>query len=77
MFESEFFGYEKGAFSGADVKGKKGKLELAHGGTLFMDEIGDLPLDMQVKLLRVLQDKTYYRVGGTANSGVQNHCCYK
>ncbi|MFF3021501.1 sigma-54 interaction domain-containing protein [Gottfriedia sp. NPDC057948] len=65
LFESEFFGYEKGAFSGADVKGKKGKLELAHGGTLFLDEIGDLPLDMQVKLLRVLQDKTYYRVGGT------------
>ncbi|ODG89807.1 MULTISPECIES: sigma 54-interacting transcriptional regulator [Bacillaceae] len=65
LFESEFFGYEKGAFSGADVKGKKGKLELANGGTLFLDEIGDLPLDMQVKLLRVLQDKTYYRVGGT------------
>jgi PAS domain S-box-containing protein len=65
LFESEFFGYEKGAFSGADAKGKKGKLELAHGGTLFLDEIGDLPLDMQVKLLRVLQDKTYYRVAGT------------
>ncbi|PGL69802.1 sigma 54-interacting transcriptional regulator [Bacillus sp. AFS055030] len=65
LFESEFFGYEKGAFSGADVKGKKGKLELAYGGTLFLDEIGDLPLDMQVKLLRVLQDKTFYRVGGT------------
>lgn len=65
LFESEFFGYEKGAFSGADAKGKKGKLELAQGGTLFLDEIGDLPLDMQVKLLRVLQDKTYYRVGGT------------
>ncbi len=64
LFESEFFGYEKGAFSGADAKGKKGKLELAQGGTLFLDEIGDLPLDMQVKLLRVLQDKTYYRVGG-------------
>ncbi|WP_163103028.1 sigma-54 interaction domain-containing protein [Peribacillus alkalitolerans] len=65
LFESEFFGYEKGAFSGADAKGKPGKLELANGGTLFLDEIGDLPLDMQVKLLRVLQDKTYYRVGGT------------
>ncbi|WP_088013070.1 sigma-54 interaction domain-containing protein [Gottfriedia acidiceleris] len=65
LFESEFFGYEKGAFSGADAKGKKGKIELAQGGTLFLDEIGDLPLDMQVKLLRVLQDKTYYRVGGT------------
>ncbi|WP_235822136.1 sigma-54 interaction domain-containing protein [Gottfriedia luciferensis] len=65
LFESEFFGYDKGAFSGADTKGKKGKLEVANGGTLFLDEIGDLPLDMQVKLLRVLQDKTYYRVGGT------------
>ncbi|WP_108669246.1 sigma 54-interacting transcriptional regulator [Peribacillus acanthi] len=65
LFESEFFGYEKGAFSGADVKGKPGKIELANGGTLFLDEIADLPLDMQVKLLRVLQDKTYYRVGGT------------
>ncbi|MBP0725769.1 sigma 54-interacting transcriptional regulator [Bacillus sp. RG28] len=65
LFESEFFGYEKGAFSGANAKGKEGKLESANGGTLFLDEIGDLPLDMQVKLLRVLQDKTYYRVGGT------------
>jgi PAS domain S-box-containing protein len=65
LFESEFFGYEKGAFSGANANGKEGKLESANGGTLFLDEIGDLPLDMQVKLLRVLQDKTYYRVGGT------------
>lgn len=65
LFESELFGYERGAFSGADTRGKMGKIELARGGTLFLDEIGDMPLDMQVKLLRVLQDKTYFAVGGT------------
>jgi DNA-binding NtrC family response regulator len=65
LFESELFGYEKGAFTGADAKGKPGKLELARGGTLFLDEIGDMPLDFQPKLLRVLQEKEYYRVGGT------------
>lgn len=65
LFESELFGYEKGAFSGADQKGKKGMIELARGGTLFLDEIGEMPLDMQVKLLRVLQEKKYYPVGGT------------
>lgn len=65
LFESELFGYEKGAFSGADHKGKKGMIELARGGTLFLDEIGEMPLDMQVKLLRVLQEKAYYPVGGT------------
>ena len=64
LFESELFGYERGAFSGADYKGKKGKIELAKGGTLFLDEIGEMPLDMQVKLLRVLQERKYYRVGG-------------
>lgn len=64
LFESEFFGYERGAFSGADQKGKKGKIELAKGGTLFLDEIGELPLEMQVKLLRVLQERKFYRVGG-------------
>ncbi|MCP3739430.1 sigma 54-interacting transcriptional regulator [Rossellomorea sp. BNER] len=64
LFESELFGYERGAFSGADQKGKKGKVELAKGGTLFLDEIGEMPLEMQVKLLRVLQDRKYYRVGG-------------
>ncbi|MCV5432782.1 sigma 54-interacting transcriptional regulator, partial [Escherichia coli] len=57
-------GYERGAFSGANSKGKKGKIELAQGGTLFLDEIGEMPLDMQVKLLRVLQERKYYRVGG-------------
>ncbi|MGM7719304.1 sigma-54 interaction domain-containing protein [Metabacillus sp. Hm71] len=64
LFESELFGYERGAFSGADSKGKKGKIELAKGGTLFLDEVGEMPLDMQVKLLRVLQERKYYRVGG-------------
>ncbi|RPF52184.1 sigma-54 interaction domain-containing protein [Aquisalibacillus elongatus] len=65
LFESEMFGYEKGAFSGADQKGKKGKVELAKGGTLFLDEIGEMPLDMQVKMLRLLQERKFYRVGGT------------
>lgn len=64
LFESELFGYERGAFSGADSKGKKGKVEMAKGGTLFLDEVGEMPLDMQVKLLRVLQERKYYRVGG-------------
>jgi PAS domain S-box-containing protein len=65
LFESELFGYEKGAFSGADSRGRKGKIEMAQGGTLFLDEVGELPLDVQVKLLRFLQEGTYYRVGGT------------
>ncbi len=65
LFESELFGYVKGAFSGADQRGKKGKVEMANGGTLFLDEIGELPLDMQVKLLRLLQEKKYFAVGGT------------
>lgn len=65
LFESEIFGYEKGAFSGADQKGKKGKIELAKGGTLFLDEIGEMPLEMQVKLLRLLQERKFYPVGGT------------
>lgn len=64
LFESEIFGYEKGAFTGASASGSKGKLELAQGGTIFFDEIGDLPLDMQPKLLRVLQEKEFYRVQG-------------
>ena len=64
LFESELFGYEGGAFSGADPKGKKGKFELAGNGTLFLDEIAEMPLDMQVKLLRVLQEKSFFRIGG-------------
>ncbi|MFA8433322.1 MAG: sigma-54-dependent transcriptional regulator [Marinifilaceae bacterium] len=65
LFESELFGYEEGAFTGARKEGKPGKLELAQGGTLFLDEIGEMPLDMQPKLLRVLQQKEMYRVGGS------------
>jgi len=64
LIESELFGYEKGSFTGASPKGKPGKFERANGGTIFLDEIGDLPLHMQVKLLRVLQDKEVFRVGG-------------
>ncbi len=64
LFETELFGYEAGAFSGAKSSGQKGKLELAQGGTLFLDEIGDVPLEMQPKLLRVLQEHEFYRVGG-------------
>ena len=64
LFESELFGYESGAYTGAAKGGKAGKLELANGGTLFLDEVGELPLDMQVKLLRALQEKEIYRIGG-------------
>jgi two-component system response regulator AtoC len=64
LIESELFGYEKGAFTGA-VKRKPGRFELAHTGTIFLDEIGDLPLATQSKLLRVIQEKSFDRVGGT------------
>lgn len=64
LFESELFGYQPGAFTGADRKGKPGLFETADSGTLFLDEIGELPKEMQVKLLRVLQDKSFYRIGG-------------
>ncbi len=65
LMESEFFGYEKGAFTGADAKGKKGLFEAADNGVIFLDEVGELPLDMQAKLLRVIQDGEFIRVGGT------------
>lgn len=64
LMESEFFGYEPGSFTGALKNGKKGIFELAHGGTLFLDEIGDISQEMQTKLLKVIQDKKFHRVGG-------------
>lgn len=64
LLESELFGYEKGAFTGASDKGKIGKFELANGGTIFLDEIGDMPLHLQVKILHVLQNMRFERVGG-------------
>ncbi|KKM10148.1 hypothetical protein SY88_15395 [Clostridiales bacterium PH28_bin88] len=65
LLESELFGYEEGAFTGASKKGRAGKFELAEGGTIFLDEIGDMPLEMQAKLLRVLQEKEIDRIGGS------------
>ena len=71
LLESELFGHERGAFTGADRQ-KKGRFEQASGGTLLLDEIGELPLGMQAKLLRVLQDGTFERVGGT--EAIQADC---
>jgi len=64
MFESELFGYDKGSFTGADASGKIGKIKLAENGSLFLDEITEISMDMQTKLLRVIQEKEYYKVGG-------------
>ena len=64
LLESELFGYEKGAFTGAHAKGKRGTLEVANNGTVLLDEIGDLPYNLQVKLLKFIESKEIYRVGG-------------
>lgn len=70
LLESELFGYERGAFTGASEKGKAGFVELADKGTLFLDEISEMPLPLQAKLLKVIQDKTVTRVGGTKEKKV-------
>lgn len=70
LLESELFGYEEGAFTGAKKGGKPGKFELADKGTIFLDEIGDLPLALQAKLLRVLEEKCFDRIGGTKSLSV-------
>jgi len=71
LIESELFGYEKGAFSGANISGKKGLIEEAEHGTLFLDEVGDLSLEAQAKLLRFLEEGEFYRIGGTKKLQVQ------
>lgn len=68
LIESELFGYEEGSFTGAVRGGRPGKFQLAHGGTIFLDEIGDMPLHLQPKLLRVLQEKTVERIGSHKSS---------
>ncbi len=69
LFESEFFGHEKGAFTGADNQ-KRGKLEMAQEGTIFLDEIGDLPMESQAKILRCIEDKSFQRLGSTETQSV-------
>jgi transcriptional regulator with PAS, ATPase and Fis domain len=75
LVESELFGYEAGSFTGADRKGRPGKFELADKGTIFLDEIGDMPLDVQSKMLRVLQDRVVERVGGARAIRVDFRLC--
>ena len=65
LFSAELFGYDRGAFTGANLQGKEGKLDIARGGILFLDEIAEISPDLQVKFLRVLQERNFYRVGGT------------
>jgi transcriptional regulator with PAS, ATPase and Fis domain len=75
LVESELFGYEAGSFTGADRKGRAGKFEQADQGTIFLDEIGDMPLEVQTKLLRVLQDRMVERVGGDKPKRVDFRLC--
>ncbi|OGD17132.1 hypothetical protein A2V47_07340 [Candidatus Atribacteria bacterium RBG_19FT_COMBO_35_14] len=70
LAESELFGYEPGTFTGADKRGRPGKFELANGGTIFLDEIGEFPLGLQVKLLRILQERNITRIGGIKSIAV-------
>lgn len=70
LLESELFGYEEGAFTGANRRGKPGKFEIADGGTIFLDEIGDMPIHLQAKILRTLQDKVVERLGGNTSLNV-------
>lgn len=70
LLEAELFGYEEGAFTGARKEGKLGKLEIANGGTVLLDEIGSMPLEMQAKLLRVLEEREFERIGGTERIGL-------
>lgn len=70
LVESELFGYVEGAFTGARKGGQSGKFELAHGGTIFLDEVGDMPLNVQTSLLRVLQQKEFYRIGDSKTNKV-------
>ncbi|MBF8437956.1 sigma 54-interacting transcriptional regulator [Halanaerobiaceae bacterium Z-7014] len=70
LLESELFGYEAGAFTGAKKGGKPGKFELAHKGTIFLDEIGDMPIDLQAKILKVIQERSFFRIGGTEEINV-------
>lgn len=70
LLESELFGYERGSFTGANREGKSGLFELADGGTIFLDEIGELPLNLQVKLLQVIEEKRVLRIGGTKSKKV-------
>lgn len=70
LLESELFGYESGAFTGAQKGGKPGKFELAHKSTIFLDEIGDMPLNMQAKLLKVIQEKEIERIGGVKGKDI-------
>ncbi|KJR96901.1 MAG: hypothetical protein VR68_13480 [Peptococcaceae bacterium BRH_c4a] len=70
LLESELFGYEEGAFTGANRRGKPGKFEMAEGGTIFLDEIGDMPIHLQAKILRTLQEKVVERLGGNTSLNI-------